>query len=56
MRASQLGFLKIHLPKEKWVTYEEDLKYRYLTPYLDEVETEQAEIKEFDYTDYKDND
>ncbi|KYN33095.1 Cytochrome b-c1 complex subunit 7, partial [Trachymyrmex septentrionalis] len=48
IRALQLNFLKIYLPREKWVTYEQDIEYRYLKPYIEEIE---AEINEFDYYD-----
>ncbi|CAL1677115.1 unnamed protein product [Lasius platythorax] len=56
IRALQLSFLKIHLPKEKWVTYEQDLEYRYLGPYMEEIKAEQAEINEFDCHNYSDSD
>ncbi|KAG5321788.1 QCR7 protein, partial [Acromyrmex heyeri] len=49
IRALQLSFVKIHLPSEKWITFEEDVKYRYLTPYIEELKAEQAEMNEFDY-------
>lgn len=47
----QLSALRIQLPKEKWITYDQDLEYRYLDPYMKEIEAEQAEINEFDYSD-----
>ncbi|TGZ54465.1 cytochrome b-c1 complex subunit 7 [Temnothorax longispinosus] len=56
IRAIQLSFLKIYLPREKWVTYEQDIEYRYLGPYMEEIQTEQAEINEFDYHNYRDSD
>ncbi|XP_011060870.1 PREDICTED: cytochrome b-c1 complex subunit 7-like [Acromyrmex echinatior] len=49
IRALQLNFLKIYLPSEKWITFEQDLEYRYLTPYIEEIKFEQAEMNEFDY-------
>ncbi|XP_011690822.1 PREDICTED: cytochrome b-c1 complex subunit 7-like [Wasmannia auropunctata] len=49
IRASQLSFLKIYLPRKKWVTYEQDKEYRYLTPYIEEIQAEEAEIDKFDY-------
>lgn len=56
IRASQLSFLKIYLPREKWVTYEQDIEYRYLSPYMEEIEAEQAEINKFGCHNYKDSD
>ena len=45
-RAVQLSLQKIVLPKDQWVSFEEDKeKGRYLTPYLKEV---RKEIKERD--------
>ncbi|XP_029175826.1 cytochrome b-c1 complex subunit 7-like [Nylanderia fulva] len=55
IRALQLSFLKIYLPKEKWVTYEQDLEYRYLSTYMEEIKAEQAEINEFDCHNYDDS-
>lgn len=52
----QLSFLKIHLPREKWVTYEQDLEYRYLGPYIKEIEAERAEIYNFGCRNYDDSD
>lgn len=46
-----LGFLRTQLPKEKWITFEQDLEYRYLDTYMKEIEAEQAEKNEFDYSD-----
>ncbi|XP_076175253.1 cytochrome b-c1 complex subunit 7 [Ptiloglossa arizonensis] len=56
IRAIQTDFLKIHLPKEKWITYEQDLEYRYLDPYLEEVREERIEIYEFGCVNYKEDD
>ncbi|KAL6260478.1 hypothetical protein P5V15_008003 [Pogonomyrmex californicus] len=56
IRAAQLNFLKIYLPKEKWVTYEQDIEYRYLSPYIEEIQAEQAEINEFGCHNYSDSD
>lgn len=56
IRAAQLNFLKIFLPKEKWVTFEQDLEYRYLDPYMKEIEAERAEIDEFGCLNYSDTD
>lgn len=55
-RAVQLDFLKIYLPKEKWITYEQDLEYRYLRPYIEEIVMERMEIYEFGCTNYSDHD
>lgn len=35
------------LPKHMWITYEEDLEYRYLTPYIKEVEKEMQEKRDY---------
>lgn len=44
IRAHQLCMQKKYLPKEEWITFEEDQKNgRYLHPYIEEVEREQAE-------------
>lgn len=56
MRASQLDFLKIHLPKEKWITYEQDIEYRYLDPFIEEIMAERMEIYKFGCTNYSDTD
>ncbi|KAF3430380.1 hypothetical protein E2986_11597 [Frieseomelitta varia] len=56
MRASQLDFLKIHLPKEKWITYEQDIEYRYLDPFIEEIMAERMEIYKFGCTNYSDID
>lgn len=56
IRGSQLDFLKIHLPKEKWITFEQDMDYRYLDPYIEEVKAERDEIYQFGCTNYSDND
>lgn len=52
----QLDFLKILLPEEKWVTYEQDLEYRYLGPYIKEIVAERDEILEFGCLNYSDTD
>ncbi|XP_076629187.1 cytochrome b-c1 complex subunit 7 [Colletes latitarsis] len=52
MRALQADFLKTFLPKEKWITYEQDLEYRYLDSYLEEIEAERIEIYEFGCVNY----
>lgn len=41
IRALNLSMTKTILPKEEWTKYEEDFKY--LEPYLKEVEKENAE-------------
>lgn len=56
IRALQLDFLKTRLPREKWVTYEQDLEYRYLGPYIKEIEDERAEIHNFGCRNYDDDD
>lgn len=56
IRAMQLDFLKIHLPREKWVVYEQDIEYRYLDPYMKEIEAERAEIQQFGCRNYSDDD
>ncbi|KAK1131872.1 hypothetical protein K0M31_016020 [Melipona bicolor] len=56
MRASQLDFLKIYLPKEKWITYEQDIEYRYLDPFIEEIMAERMEIYKFGCTNYSDTD
>ncbi|XP_011155377.1 cytochrome b-c1 complex subunit 7 [Solenopsis invicta] len=56
IRAAQLSFLKRYLPREKWVTYEQDIEYRYLSPYMEEIQAEQAEINEFECHNYGDSD
>ncbi|XP_029034991.1 cytochrome b-c1 complex subunit 7-like [Osmia bicornis bicornis] len=56
MRAAQLDFLKMHLPKEKWITYEQDLEYRYLQPYIQEIIAERREIYDFGCSNYVEND
>ncbi|XP_071865406.1 cytochrome b-c1 complex subunit 7 [Bombus fervidus] len=56
IRASQLDFLKIHLPKEKWITFEQDMEYRYLNPYIEEIKAERDEIYQFGCTNYSDSD
>lgn len=44
VRASQLDINKEYLPKEQWITYEDDLQNgRYLQPYIDEVLAEWKE-------------
>ncbi|EFN85190.1 Cytochrome b-c1 complex subunit 7 [Harpegnathos saltator] len=56
IRAMQLDFLKRLLPEEKWVTYEQDLEYRYLDLYMKEIEAERAEIQKFGCRNYSDTD
>ncbi|KOC69095.1 Cytochrome b-c1 complex subunit 7 [Habropoda laboriosa] len=51
-RGMQLDMMKIYLPKEKWTTYEQDLEYRYLTPYVREVMEERMEIYNFGCSNY----
>lgn len=41
IRAMHLSMTKTVLPKDQWTKYEEDFKY--LTPYLEEVEKEREE-------------
>ncbi|XP_012257366.2 cytochrome b-c1 complex subunit 7-like [Athalia rosae] len=45
IRAVQLSLTKSILPKDQWTKYEEDVKY--LRPYIDEVEKELREKKEW---------
>ncbi|KAK7603154.1 hypothetical protein V9T40_003153 [Parthenolecanium corni] len=46
VRAIQLDLMRSELPREQWVTFEEDITVgRYLTPYLEEV---RKEVKEKD--------
>ena len=45
IRALNLSMTKTILPKEQWTKYEEDFKY--LEPYLKEVEREKAEKNEW---------
>lgn len=40
-RAINFDIKKMHLPKEEWLTYEQDVPY--LQPFLAEIEREQAE-------------
>ncbi|XP_014478040.1 PREDICTED: cytochrome b-c1 complex subunit 7-like [Dinoponera quadriceps] len=56
IRAMQLNFLKTYLPREKWVTFEQDLEYRYLGQYIKEIEAERAEIQKFGCLNYSDTD
>lgn len=56
IRAMQLSCLKIYLPRENWITYEEDLEYRYLDPYVREINAEWDEMNEFDGFNYWDRD
>lgn len=53
IRAIQLDFLKIHLPRDEWITYEADRDYRYLSPYIAEVKAEWREIYEFGCANYR---
>lgn len=53
LRATQLKIQKKVLPEEQWTTYEEDMtKGRYLTPYLDQLDREEQEKKEFMLLDW----
>ncbi|XP_066601010.1 uncharacterized protein [Prorops nasuta] len=52
IRAMQLNYNKIMLPEEEWITYEQDVAYRYLTPYLEEVRAEYQEIYNFGCPNY----
>jgi len=45
VRAMQLSMQKHYLPKEEWMTYEQDDYY--LKPYLEEVNNEKAERKQW---------
>lgn len=45
IRALHLSMTKTVLPKDQWTKYEEDFKY--LEPYLKEVEAERAERNEW---------
>lgn len=45
IRALNLSMTKTILPKDQWTKYEED--YKYLEPYLKEVEKERAERTEW---------
>lgn len=45
MRALHLSMTKTVLPKDQWTKYEDDFKY--LEPYLKEVEKERAEKNEW---------
>lgn len=47
-----MDFLKMNLPKEKWITYEQDLNYRYLKPYIMEIIMEKEEVNDFGCTNY----
>lgn len=48
VRATQLKIQKKFLPEDQWVTYEEDItKGRYLQPYLEQLEREDQEKKQF---------
>lgn len=48
LRAVQLQIQKKILPKEEWVTYEEDMtKGYYLQPYLAQIEKEEEEKRAF---------
>lgn len=43
-RASQLSLMNTVLPKDQWITLEEDIeKGRYLEPLLEEIERERNE-------------
>ncbi|XP_033333842.2 cytochrome b-c1 complex subunit 7 [Megalopta genalis] len=56
IRAAQLDFLKTRLPKDEWITFEQDREYRYLKPYLKEIYEEIYEIYEFGCVNYSEND
>ncbi|XP_076302007.1 cytochrome b-c1 complex subunit 7 [Lasioglossum baleicum] len=56
IRAVQLDYLESRLPKNEWITYEEDLEYRYLDPYLKEIAAERNEIYEFGCVNYSEKD
>nr|XP_012138347.1 PREDICTED: cytochrome b-c1 complex subunit 7-like [Megachile rotundata] len=56
IRAAQLDFMKTYLPKEKWITYEQDLEYRYMEPYIQEIIEERQEIYDFGCTNYREYD
>lgn len=56
IRAFHLNFLKTYLPVEKWVTYEQDLNYRYMRPYLEEIMRERQEIFDFGCPNYSQSD
>lgn len=48
LRATQLKIQKKLLPKEEWVTFEEDMtKGRYLQPYLEQIAKEDKEKRDF---------
>jgi ubiquinol-cytochrome c reductase subunit 7 len=48
-RALDLNVKKDVLPKQQWVTFDDDVtKGRYLQPYLTEVNKEIAELQEWD--------
>lgn len=47
-----MDFLKMNLPREKWITYEQDMSYRYLQPYIMEIIMEKQEVNEFGCTNY----
>ena len=54
IRAQQLEMMKTVLPKEQWVTYEEDLEHgRYLQGLIEEVEKELEEIEEWHFKSEK---
>lgn len=51
LRASQLEINKEYLPKDQWITYEEDLeKGHYLKPYVKEVLAEWKEKSDWEKT------
>ena len=54
LRAQQLEMMKTVLPKEQWVTYEQDLEEgRYLQDLIEEVEKELEEIEEWHFKSEK---
>ncbi|XP_015587764.1 cytochrome b-c1 complex subunit 7 [Cephus cinctus] len=46
IRAAQLDFCKVILPKEEWTKYSEDV--RYLAPYIEEVQKERKEREKWE--------
>ena len=54
LRAQQLEMMKTVLPKEQWVSYEQDLEEgRYLQDLIEEVEKELEEIEEWHFKSEK---
>lgn len=48
--AFHLSLNKIYLPKEQWTKYEDDVKY--LEPYLEEVNRENAEKEAYEHNNF----